>query len=391
MTSLSGMKLRKPAVPPSAIHAVVFWHNAPPIHQYGLLRALAKLGRFDVVLVTSKDLLAHRRRMGWTEPDFGDVQRVHRPGAHAVEKLVSEHDTPHSLHIFSGIHAFPPVYKAFRAAIRTRARIGIIAIQPDPRGFGGFARRLMYRSHALRFGRDIDLFLALGEGGARWYRSVGFASDRVYAFGNFTEQPPRRSSAAPGRTGTFSMLFVGELLERKGVDVLLRALSGLDDRSWRLEFVGEGPVRERMQQLAHTLALESAVRWTPFQPHEKLFDTRASADLLVLPSAFDGWGVVVNEAMVAGVPVVCSDECGAADLVRASGRGAVFRAGDVEALRDVLAGQIRRGAQTPEERQQLSDWAACVSTDAGAGYLLSIFESAFGGKAAPVPPWTRTS
>src|SRR5437870_11248743 len=69
-----------------------------------------------------------------------------------------------------------------------------------------------------------------------------------------------------------------------------------------------------------------------------------SADLLVLPSRYDGWGAVINEALMSGIPAICSDNCGAADLVRSSVQlGAVFRAGSAIDLARVLGTWIRRG------------------------------------------------
>jgi glycosyltransferase involved in cell wall biosynthesis len=374
-------------VPTTPIESVVFWHNDPPIHQYALLRALAKSGRLEVVLVTFQDLLPHRRRIGWTEPDFGDVTRVHRPASSTAEALLVKHDSPHSLHVFSGIQAFPPVYAAFRAAIRTKARVGVISLQPDPRGIRGMARLLMYRTHAWRYGKHIDLFLALGENAAEWYRSVGFQSDAVYVFGNFTESPPPPLPRPRYDGDRFALLFVGELIPRKSADVLLRAASRLTASSWRLEIVGDGPMRARLQTLARSLGIDGAVHWSAFQPHDNVFATLSNADILVLPSAFDGWGFVVNEALISGVPVVCSNTCGAAEVVRASDRGSVVRTGDVHALSEALQRQIFLGAPTAAERLRLSEWAGCVSAEAGANYFEAILANAFASGPMPHPPW----
>ena len=56
----------------------------------------------------------------------------------------------------------------------------------------------------------------------------------------------------------------------------------------------------------------------------------------MLPSRFDGWGAVVNEALMVGTPVICSDRCGASDLIENGRNGYVFEAGNARALRERL-------------------------------------------------------
>ena len=62
------------------------------------------------------------------------------------------------------------------------------------------------------------------------------------------------------------------------------------------------------------------------------------ADVLILPSVYDGWGAVVNEALQVGCYVICSDACGASDLMKKESRlGKVFRRGDEQALADCIS------------------------------------------------------
>ena len=56
------------------------------------------------------------------------------------------------------------------------------------------------------------------------------------------------------------------------------------------------------------------------------------ADCLVLPSKHDGWGTVVSEALISGVPAICSDTCGVAEVVKLSNYGGVFKSGNIEDL-----------------------------------------------------------
>jgi glycosyltransferase involved in cell wall biosynthesis len=148
-----------------------------------------------------------------------------------------------------------------------------------------------------------------------------------------------------------------------------------------LDIYGTGQLDER--DLPSNVRLRGPI---PFGQSQSVI---AQYDALILPSLHDGWGVVVNEAVLQGVPALVSDRVGAQDLVRASGAGAIFKAGSVT----VLAGLFVRLADDP---QQLKDWSTGAKKLAhrlepwvGAEYLLACLEHADRGVGpAPTPPWT---
>ena len=109
--------------------------------------------------------------------------------------------------------------------------------------------------------------------------------------------------------------------------------------------------------------------------------------MLVLPSLHDGWGAVVSEALIAGTPVICSDACGSAGVVEASGVGCVFPSGDVEALSACLSQMLSTGPLDDVRRQQLAAWAHALGVSAGAVYLRSILDSNGSQPSRPSPPW----
>lgn len=111
------------------------------------------------------------------------------------------------------------------------------------------------------------------------------------------------------------------------------------------------------------------------------------ADCLVLPSRYDGWGAVVSEALMAGTPVICSDRCGAVEVVYASKVGGVFPADNLDALIDMLARQYALGVQTTASRKGLAEWARCLGANAGALYLAQLLDYPSGSGNRLCPPW----
>ena len=102
---------------------------------------------------------------------------------------------------------------------------------------------------------------------------------------------------------------------------------------------------------------------------------------------YDGWGAVVSEALMVGTPAICSDRCGSAGLVRASGYGGVFRSGDFEDLTVTLQRMVSAGCLPAGERLALRKWAQCLGADAGALYLLDILDHAEGMPSRIMVPW----
>ncbi len=154
-------------------------------------------------------------------------------------------------------------------------------------------------------------------------------------------------------------LFCGQMIARKGVDVLLHAFTELvrGKIAARLELVG------REAELPAWLAtlppdVRARVHYAGFKAPDELPACFARADVFVLPSRHDGWGVVINQALGAGLPVISSDAVGAGlDLVRPEGNGLLVPAGDVPAL----AAAMRRLAESADLRARFGRAAAATA------------------------------
>lgn len=177
--------------------------------------------------------------------------------------------------------------------------------------------------------------------------------------------------------GTRALLFVGQMIRRKGIDVLLDALLLLQKAPGPqplLLAIGEGAELAEFRAQATRLGLDDAVRFIPYLDNSALPRYWAAADALVLPSRFDAWPVVVVEALVAGLPVIGTDGCGSVrDLVTPE-TGFVARAGDVlsltEALRAAMAADL--GAMRPLARASV----AALSPEAVARGFTRVVQAA---------------
>jgi len=193
----------------------------------------------------------------------------------------------------------------------------------------------------------------LGKRGARWHealsaplhRATGIAAVGTWAESDYRARFPEPRCfclpyyceldgflTQPRHTAASEVvfLFCGQMIARKGVDLLLEALSSLP--AGRLLLVG------REAELPRLLAslpdnVRARIEYAGFKSPDALPTVFARADFFVLPSRYDGWGVVVNQAIAAGLPVICSDQVGAGyDLVEPDVNGTRFRSGDVSSL-----------------------------------------------------------
>lgn len=136
---------------------------------------------------------------------------------------------------------------------------------------------------------------------------------------------------------TTVILFCAKLQAWKRPLDLLRAFADAKLSNALLVFAGEGPLRAQLEQEAAALGVASRVRFLGFVNQSQLPAVYTSSDLMVLPSEYEPFAVVVNEAMCCRCPVAASDHVGAArDLVAPVAPEFVFPCGDTEALAGIL-------------------------------------------------------
>ena len=183
---------------------------------------------------------------------------------------------------------------------------------------------------------------------------------------------------------SYVVLYCGRLSLEKNPMCLLQAFESLDRSNKELIIVGDGQLRPAMQDYAVDHNLDN-VHFFGFRNRKEIPLFYSIADTLVLPSDQETWGIVVNEAMCFGLPVIVSDSVGAVpDLVRHGYNGFIFPRGDVEAL----AASINRSMHLPTEersimgkrsRETIEDWLGRDLT----GSLDQYLDRLLAGKARP--------
>jgi glycosyltransferase involved in cell wall biosynthesis len=197
--------------------------------------------------------------------------------------------------------------------------------------------------------RNVTGLLPCGTLGRQFFQRYGADSSRIWFFpvepdydliaqlpDERVEQARSKYQLDPARR---RLVFSGRLVDVKRVDLLIDAFNAIaaERPQWDLVVVGDGPLRQSLQQRVKPQWAQRVI-WTGFLADQA--DVTAlyrCCDALVLPSDYDAWALVVNEAAAAGLALVCSDVVGAAaELLREGVNGRSFRKGEVESLREAL-------------------------------------------------------
>lgn len=155
--------------------------------------------------------------------------------------------------------------------------------------------------------------------------------------------PPAGDHVGPGLTrehirsrarepGPLRVVFVGSLVERKGLHTLLRGLADRPDGEWSLTVVGDSTVdvayAERVERLANSLGVRRSVQFVGRVPDERLTRILRRQHVLAVPSSYEGFGMVYLEGMGFGLPALASAAGGASEVVTDGETGYLVEPGD---------------------------------------------------------------
>jgi hypothetical protein len=217
-----------------------------------------------------------------------------------------------------------------RLAEQVKQDGGKVCLMADNRWTGSLRQLVSPLVFSRRFAPLFDYVWVPGKSAAGFMRYLGFPPSRIFTglYGAdatiFTAGPPLSSRAK-------RFIFAGQLVDRKGIDILLKAFHHSDAHrgGWSLDIFGEGI-------LADQLAWPPGAEFKGFVSAVDFAESLRHSRCLILPSRQDNWGVVVHEAACAGCALVTSNKAGVADDLVTKKNGHVFDSGRVASLTSAL-------------------------------------------------------
>jgi glycosyltransferase involved in cell wall biosynthesis len=289
--------------------------------------------------------------------------------------------------ILCGGYNYPASWLAMRWAGRNKTPF-ILWVESTEQDFR--SRDWVVEFLKRKFLRRCDAFVIPGKSSFEYVKRYGARDEDIFTAPNAvdTELFARTASAvrqdAIGQRQTLRLpqrffLFVGRLVREKGVFDLIAAYGKLAQElrtAVGLVLVGEGTARAELIRQA-SLIEPGQVQCTGFLQREQLASYYALADVLVFPSHTDPWGLVVNEAMACGLPVISSDAAGCtADLVEDNGNGRVVRRGDIaqlaSAMEELGRDAVLRARMGNHSQERILRYSPEACADGIAGAALSL-------------------
>jgi glycosyltransferase involved in cell wall biosynthesis len=371
---------------------IVFWQLMPSHHQSGVMRLLAKTWNRRVYAVFDMKMLSELRKLGWQPPDLGTIHQHFLEDKKAPRKFVSDFIDGHrdAIHILSGFRGCHSVDSAWvKLRQYPASRLATIAERPNMMTWNSHLKKSWYKHFIKKYNHKFKAILPMGILGVKWFRDIGCSEDilfpYMYQYDNSTIQ---NLQATKIRSDNVKFIYAGQFIRRKGCDLLLRATRVLPSNGWSLDLVGEGHelggyIKSFID--THKLPIRYIGKWSSSEVVSRL----KRYDICIVPSRHDGWGMVVNEAIEAGLGVIVSDRTGACDLVNASGAGIVVPANNVSALSGAMQSVLDNPEQVSLWQKQAKKFAPIICASSVGSYLYDVLTYSFLGRdiKRPEAPW----
>lgn len=375
------------------IPEIYSWQPVLTPHQAHTLRALGEALRVPVRPVVVKLEDEVRRAQGWAANDDGLIAPELLPAKGARARINAILDAnPDAVHLFGSPFERSSINAALYGAVKRRRTVFLVSEPYSPAAVAYLAdqagwrdtmkalfRPLLYGIYAHLLQRRVSGVFAISPLAVEQYRALGFSN--VYPFGYFVPGDKATPRIAPA-DAPLNVAYLGSFIARKGVPTLLEAFATecVSVSGAKLTLFGPENADVRSVNIPN-------VCYGGALPFGGVQSALAAFDLLVVPSLYDGWAVVVNEAIQAGIPVLASETVGAGAMLTRWNCGSRFRAGDANDLARLLA-------EIANDRGRLDRWRAntkklsdILEPGVAGAHMASCIISCSDGSQAPEAPW----
>ena len=352
-----------------------FWQFAPNHHESAYICSLTRMG-FPCTVIFQNDIPPERKLLGIEFPDYGGARILWYRDVSNFSEIEGAIEQG-AIHVFTGIRPFRMNKKAYSYYSRfPYLKLLLVSESRVSTGFLGFLRYIDSLIFDFRIRRRINAVLAMGRIGVDWFVRTLFLKQRVFEFCYAIKTLPIRSELNDFTKKQLNIVYVGQLIERKNIYILINAIGRLPLNAVTLELYGVGPLKREIENYIQEKGLQSQCVLRGAMKNSEMAKMLATKELLILPSHWDGWGAVVNESLAAGTPVIVSDKCGSSSLKR-DGVVDVFLSSNIDSLVHLIEKHLRELDTLNIRRIRSKELAENISGDAVAKYFFKIVEGLF--------------
>jgi glycosyltransferase involved in cell wall biosynthesis len=379
---------------------ILAWSPVLTDHQAYTYQELARQSGLPVIAQVVRLEDDSRRAQGWTDTRVDGVERQLMPVKgflrYGLRRLVANRD---QIHLFGSAFENPRLMLLLWLACVMGLDCYIISEPYSNVAFGyldngaawrerlkALLRPWLYRGYVLALRSGIKGIFTISRLATAQYEAAGMPSNKLFPFGYFVPSESKRdphvhTTPNSQKTG-LRLVFVGSLIERKGLATLIEAVRHAQQQGADVQLTVYGPGDPgKFDFDGRLICYEGRIPFGQTQHYLPAFD------MLVLPSHYDGWGVVVNEALCAGIPVICSDQVGARVLVETFAAGDVFPRGDAMVLATLLTDLAASPAKLLAMKAACQAAAIAIQPVRAAAYMLQVLRTVPAKRAAVPSPW----
>jgi len=367
---------------------IISWQSVLTDHQSHTMRALQKIMGTPLVIISGVRELDERKLQGWKSADTDDLDVRYLPQSGWWKKglnILSQY--PNAIHMFNSLWGdkrfFPLLIAAQMRGIRT-----VLMTEPYAEVGVGYLcesnawvarckaklRPMLYRCAGLLVAKKFMAVFAISHKAEEQFINIGVPRDRVFPFGYYIPHVCISQTVEKSHNTRIRLIYVGSLIQRKGIHTLVKAMKLCKKNAVDIILDVYGPGDSSIFEKSNTIEYKGVI---PFGEAQEVI---AGYDVLVLPSLYDGWGVVVNEALLQGVPVIVSDQVGAKTLIEESGAGAVFPVDQAEALVSLLSELAGQRTVLDQWRKHAIDYRKMIEPEIAVKYLYDNLTNIYEGK-----------
>ncbi len=234
---------------------IVFWLEFPLFHISPLIKEIAESTDLNVVVICEKEIPQWRLDMGFISPEFGTSLLYIQPSKRIRKKLIKVYSGKDTVHIFHGLRGVKENYRNFNSLLNKPCSLGLYFEPSVLKGsVKAILRKQLYKQLFRRIGKKVDFMLALGELGKLQYINLGLNENKVYNFPYFIDDASIlsdiESSDMIQDNSIIRLLFIGQLIPRKNVQLLIQAVKKLIDsgRRVKLSIIGNGYLENNLNE-----------------------------------------------------------------------------------------------------------------------------------------------
>lgn len=232
-------------------------------------------------------------------------------------------------------------------------------------------RFYIYKLYALFLFSRIKAFFVISKKAYHQYLSLNVPEFKLFPYCYFIPNNyiPIANDIQVNKEN-LRLLFLGTLSYRKGIDLLIEAVCELNASNYQLtlDIYGSGDFSKFDKN-------NDKIKYKGIVPFGEAPKYMSNYDILVLPSRFDGWGVVVNEAIIARIPVLCSSNVGASDMIKLYECGLIFEKLTVNGIKSSLIKIIENKDLFSIWRNNLKILNKNITTKEGADFIFNVINN----------------